>query len=426
VKRCQATFYLTLALLLACGSASATDSTPSNKAHKSGYDNEEGFAGPGSTTSQLEVDDEEKATAFRFPKIDETLQPWFDFKKDINERYGLQMGLAYTTTYQHADETLPGNDDEGMTGIFRISGKWELLNRGQKNKGALVFSIDNRSRYLDVAAADLSGQIGYIGPTATIFGEPDTVLVDFNWQQHLNDGKTALLIGRYDPSDFMHVLGYANPWTAFQNLNTLLDSSVAYPDLGVGAVIGHWFNNQSYLLAGFNDANGRLTELGVYKDGADFFKFSEVGWSPSREERYLKNIHLFAWHVDEREDDGLDDAYGIAIGANWTWDKKWMLFSKLGWSDADAANDPQIYKASYTVGAMHYFANRSDLAGVAFNYGELATSGLDSQTTIEMFYRFQLAQNLAITPNIQFLQDPALNTQDDSVMVFGVRVRLSL
>jgi porin len=404
----------------------ASDSTPTNKQHKAGYDNEEGLSGPGGTTQQLEKNDEQKSTVFRLPAIDKTLKPWFNFKKSLNDKYGLQLGIAYSTTYQKVDDTLPERDDEGMTGIFRVAGKWELINRGGKNKGSFVFSVDNRSNYKSVAAADTGSQAGYIGPTATIFSAPDTVLVDFNWQQYINDGKTGILIGRFDPMDFLHVQGSTNPWGAFQNLNTLLDSSIAYPDVGVGAGASHWFKNKYYVMGGFNDANGRLTEEGAYYDGGEFFKFAEIGWSPGRDQRYFKNVHLSFWQVDDRDEDGVDGASGVALGVNWTWDNTWMLFSKIGLSDADAANDPQIYEESYTVGGMYYFAGRSDLLGLAINHGELAASGLNSQTTSELFYRIQLAQNLAVTPSVQVLQDPALNSEEDTVMLYGIRMRLTL
>jgi len=407
-------------------SVMASDDTPTDKPHKAGYDNEEGLSGPGGTTQQLEKNDEQKAPAFRLPAIDNALKPWFDFKKSLNDKYGLQFGVAYTTTYQKVDEVLPGNDDEGMTGIFRISGKWELVNRGGKNKGSLVFSVDNRSNYKDVAASDTGSQAGYIGPTATIFGAPDTVLVDFNWQQYINDGKTGILIGRFDPMDFLHIQGSTNPWGAFQNLNTLLESSIGYPDVGVGAGASHWFRDKYYVMGGFNDANGRLTEEGAYKDGAEFFKFAEIGWSPGRDQRYFRNVHLSLWQVDDREEDGVDGAEGVAIGANWTWNMTWMLFTKIGFSDVDTANDPQIYEESYTVGGMYYFAERSDLLGLAVNHGELAAPSLNSQTTTELFYRVQVAQNLAVTPSVQILQDPALNASESTVTLYGVRMRFTL
>ena len=416
---------LVLLILALPVSGLAADATHASKVLKSNYDNEEGFAGPGSTVRLLEEDDEEKKPAVRWQAMINALKPWFEKKKQLNEASGLQLSLAYTMTAQKASDTLTG-EDTGATGIFRVSGKWELVNRGKKNKGSLVFSIDNRSKYGDVAAADLANEIGYIGPTAVIFGDAGTVLVDFNWQQFLNDGNSGLLVGRYDPSDYLNILGYANPWTTFQNLNVLLDSSVAYPDVGFGAGIGHWFNANWYSVAGFNDANARLEETEIYANGSEFFKFAEVGWSPSREERYLSNIHLTAWDVDERVDDGIDDARGMTFGANYTHDETWMLFGKLGWSEVNAPNDPQIYEKSATLGALYYFADRSDLAGIAINHGELADAGLDSQTTGEIFYRLQFAQNLAITPSIQILKDPALNSQESTITIYGLRLRLTL
>lgn len=416
---------LPVAALVPALSIAAVDTASAQKSYKSNYDNEDGFSGPGSTVRQLEEDDLEKTPAFRFEAIDEALAPWFEWKKGLAEDRGLQLGIAYTITSQYASDSLT-DEDQGSTGIVRVQGKWELLNRGQSNKGSLVFSVDNRANYGDVAAADLSGEIGYIGPTATLFGAPDTVLVDFNWQQYVNDGRTGILVGRYDPSDYMHLLGYANPWTTFQNLNTLLDSSVAYPDYGFGAGVGHWFNDNWYGIAGFNDANGRIDETGTFDNGGEFFKFAEAGWSPSRNDRYFTNVHLTLWDVDERDDDGIDDAHGAAIGMNYTRDLTWMVFAKLGWSDADAPNDPQIYEESYSVGAIYYFANRSDLTGIAHNRGELAAPGLDDQTTTEIFYRLQFARNLAVTPSIQILEDPALNPEEDEITVYGLRLRLTL
>ena len=71
-----------------------------------------------------------------------------------------------------------------------------------------------------------------------------------------------------------------------------------------------------------------------------------------------------------------------------------------------------------------------DLFGFGLNWGEPNEStfqpGLRDQYSVEAFYRFQLAEHLAVTPDIQFLVHPALNTEVDSIWVFGVRARLEL
>ena len=45
------------------------------------------------------------------------------------------------------------------------------------------------------------------------------------------------------------------------------------------------------------------------------------------------------------------------------------------------------------------------------------------QFTSEFFYRFQLTQFLAVTPDIQVIADPALNPGVDVLALFGVRLR---
>ena len=417
---------LLVALLCYFPATFAADYSSAQKRYKSNYDNEEGFAGPGSTVRQLEEDDEEKTPVFRFESFDEALAPWFEYKKRLSEESGLQLGFAYTLLHQEVNKSL--TDEENATsGIFRISGKWEAYNRGGKNKGQLVFSIDNRAAFSDVAPSGLAGEVGHIGQTGTLFSDVDTILGDFYWSQFVNDARTGIVIGRYDPNDFFDVLGYANPWSSFQNLSILFNTSIALPDWGFGIGAGHWFNgDQFYLFGSASDANGVATKEEFNFDTDELYKTVEFGWSPGRDQRYFRNVHVTLWQVDEREDDGIDDADGITLGFNWTWDQTYMLFARIGSSDADAPNDPQIAENSVTIGGIYYFADRSDLFGIAYNESELASPGLDDQITLEAFYRIQFARNLAITPSIQILGDPALNPEEDEIILYGLRLRLTL
>lgn len=84
-----------------------------------------------------------------------------------------------------------------------------------------------------------------------------------------------------------------------------------------------------------------------------------------------------------------------------------------------------IYNTSVTAGFIRRFAYRSDLLDLAVNWGESPVDGLPEQITTEAFYRWQIAQNLAVTPSVQWLVDPALNPEDDEVWLVGLRLRLS-
>jgi carbohydrate-selective porin OprB len=50
---------------------------------------------------------------------------------------------------------------------------------------------------------------------------------------------------------------------------------------------------------------------------------------------------------------------------------------------------------------------------------------LRDQYTLELFYRFSVTPNFAITPDIQLVVDPALNPYKDQLWVAGVRARLA-
>ena len=50
---------------------------------------------------------------------------------------------------------------------------------------------------------------------------------------------------------------------------------------------------------------------------------------------------------------------------------------------------------------------------------------LDDQYAVEAYYRLQVSKELAITPSVQLLINPALNPDEESIWVGGVRVRLA-
>jgi len=392
------------------------------KETKSGYDSDPGFGGPSESSAMLKEADEVKQPALRFPTFDRNLQPWFDWKGKLKKNYGLELGLAYTALYQSASDAPAGADDNAGSGIFRILTRWALLKNESGDTGTLVVGYDHRHAYTDSAPGDF-GFAGYYGISGTLFSDVKGILGDLNWQQTFGGGRYGVVAGRFDPNDYFNVLGYANPWTSFQNLFILFNGSIAIPDWSTGIGAGLWLNDQWFAKAALSDVNGVLTESEFKFDTDELYSTAEIGWSPSREQRYFQNVHLTWWHADEKENGGSEESDGVAVSANWTWDQTWMLFTKAGWSDGSAP----LYNESYTVGTLHYFSTRSDLFGLAFNWGDPpAGSGLNDQSTTELFYRLQFAQNLAITPSLQYITDPALNPAEDSLSIFGLRVRLTL
>ncbi len=68
-----------------------------------------------------------------------------------------------------------------------------------------------------------------------------------------------------------------------------------------------------------------------------------------------------------------------------------------------------------------------NLLGLGLNWGQPNENtwlpGLPDQYTAELFYRWQVSKAIAVTPDLQYIKNPALNAETDSLWVLGLRLR---
>jgi porin len=154
----------------------------------------------------------------------------------------------------------------------------------------------------------------------------------------------------------------------------------------------------------------------------------EAGWSglartgtpiQARAAMDANNIHLTGWYKDA-EELGPPRAYGVAFNANYMYGENLMWFTRAGWSDGwfiDRA-------AAVGIGWRPTKAY-SDLLGFAIGWSRPSDDRLRDQYTAEVFYRFHVTPNFALTADLQLQQHPALNPSKDSLWVFGLRSRIT-
>lgn len=382
----------------------------------------ENIGGPSSVGAQIQEDHDIDEARVWIPGLDKIFSPWFSFKEKLKKKHGLELGIDNTLLYQNADTSLT-NIDNAIGNIVRVFGKWTLLGRKNNNPGSLVFKFENRSRVgTSIAPAALGSQIGYLGITGTLFSSVNSIVNSLYWEQFLHNRSAGFVVGRLDPTDFIDVSGYANPFTTFQNLAILLDPSIAFPNTGAGFMVGTWLAGQWTIMGGLYDANGKQQEFSFFRKSSELFTHAEIGWSPSQQDRYFKNIHIIVWHVSPRKKFDVPESYGVGLSANWLFAKKLMPFLRVGWSKGLA---PFMNK-SITAGIVYRVLNMSDVVGVGFNAGKPSLSILRTQYTAELFYRIQIARILAITPSVQLLIHPALNPMKSTAWLFGARARFAI
>ncbi len=414
VSRLAPVLSLIIAVLSLNSPATAQDSTKLEAAAQAS------LGGPGSASAQQETDRLRRLADSRWPGLDRTIDPAETALGRLRENTGLALSFDYQAMYQHSSHSLNGQD-KAASGQLRMIGTWELANRAGENPGSLVFILENRHQLgQPIAPSALPAQIGYQGVTGLTFGDTGTTLSVAYWQQTLAGGRAGLAVDRIDPGDYSDILGYVNPRTTFSNFSILFSPVLPIPDPGFGIASGGYLTDQIYLLGLASDANGSLTDVEWFPDGAEFYKYAEIGWTPERSKRFLTNVHLGLFHTDERAQAGVPETYGATLSANYTFDSQVMIFGRLGWSNGGGA----LAKRAVNAGLLWRPDAYDDLFGLAATVAELTTPGLPNQTTIEAFYRLDLADNLALTADVQYLNNPGSNTNDP--LVFGLRLRINL
>jgi porin len=386
--------------------------------------------GPDSVETTLDVDEEPKDTLFDFGALQGLLTPYFDLKAKLDQDLGVTFGLDYTATYLTADETL-GATDEAASGIFRFYGIWDVIGRGTGDGGSLVWKLEDRHEYLDTTPSAFAADVGYEG----IFERPFTAegfrWTNLYWNQNLNQGGISIVAGFLDVTDYLDVYALSSPWTGF--FNSVFSSgsgSILLPEeAALGAAFGAMITDTAYLRAGVVDSNSDPTDPFKAFDeplgDKEYFASAELGWINSRGRSYEDNTHVTVWHVDDRVMAGTPEGWGANFSFSTLIDDTWMPFVRAGYAEDGGT----LLGKSASVGIGYRPSRRGGQLGVGVNWGELNETtfglGFEDQYTAEVFYRLQVTDHLAVTPDVQYIRNPAMNPAVEGVFVIGVRGRLA-
>lgn len=371
----------------------------------------QGLSGPSSVEAELKPGDGLTDPQYRseFPR---NIAPgWFRWKDRLAEG-GFRFNVDYLALGQSTNADLGTGEAAG--GIARVYGSWQATERG-----SLTFKIEDRHGYTDVAPQFLGLDGGALSITGTAFNDSGLLLTNLFWTQRAENGAWTLQVGQIDVTDFVDIYGLVSPYSGFQNLSFNTNPTINTPNQGIGIAGGIKLNENFYAVASVADANADPSDpsLDVFSDG-NLFKSFEIGYTSGFDRIYFDNIHLTLWHADAADDGSRAEDYGGVFSAAWFVDNKWMPFFRAGASKGTAA----LYDRSVSAG-LGYYGRNTDLAGLGLNWAE-ARNIDGGQFTLEAFYRFSISPGLQITPSLQFISNPLLNPNQDSITLFSLRTRI--
>ncbi len=385
------------------------------------------FGGPDSVQGQLAEDARSKKSVTG----QNLLQDYDDWKDRLREETGLSYTLDYTAGVLFPSNTISG-EDVFASGAVRFYGSWDLVGMESGNTGSLVWKIENRHRYTAMPVSGAASDIGYAGAIYGSLSNIGTRLTNLYWKQNLNDGRLEIIAGFLDVTDWTDIYALASPWTGFTNFAFGTGgAAMALPDdAAIGAFVNAMITDNLYIVAGMADANADSTNpfngFDTFFNDNEYFTTIELGRTTSQDRFYIDNTHLTLWHMDSRMMAGLPSGWGANFSFAHSFDDKWLPFFRAGYAEGGGT----LLQKSVSAGFGYQLEDDVSLLGLGFHWGQPNEQtfgpGLDDQYAMELFARFQVTQNLQVTPDIQLIINPALNPTEDHSWVFGLRARATL
>ena len=405
-----------------CGEAHVTECQ--QKASPTGQ-LEAPLGGPEQVENRLDIDSNRVTPMFP----DNFASGYFDWKERTKNEHGVTIGGDYSAVYLSASDS-PGKDS-AFGGMYRFYGTWETATDEKGNSGALIWKAEHRHAYGNhVAPGSFGFEIGYIGLFEPPFSDQGTRLTNFYWRQRMKRGDLVFVGGFVDVTDYVDVYMLSSPWTGFFNFAFSTGSaSLPTPNEGLGLGLGGYLNENFYIIGGFADSNSDphkpFDGFDTFFNDREYFKHVEFGWNSSRETAFLNNVHLTLWQADKRDAAATPSGWGANLSWSRSINDHWVPFIRAGYADDGGA----LLEKSISTGFAYQTVSGGNQVGVAYNWGKPMEStwspDLDNQQTLEVFYRIQLFKELAITPDIQYIRNPALNPEADTLWVWGLRARLA-
>lgn len=384
------------------------------------------LGGPDQVENRIQLDKLFESQVFEL----NFLNPYFDFKDRLYDKLGLNFATDYNSVYFGSTSEI--GEGYAASGIWRLYGSWDLVGRNTKNTGAFIFKVEHRHKYTTIPPKDLGLDMGYVGFMAAPFNNDGFRTTNFYWRQRMAEGRLSMVVGFLDVTDFFDVYGLAAPWMHFTNLAFSTGAAaVNLPNDGyLGIGFGGWITEKIYAIAGFGDINSDPTRIfkgfETFFNRNEYFKHIELGITSSKEYLLLDNMHVAFWQRDATSATGDPNGWGLVFSASRYIQEKYFPFIRYAYTK-DAGS---LLQNSLSLGFGYQPNPGGHLLAGAFNWGQVNETtfgeGLDDQLTFEVFYRLQLSKRLAITPDIQWLINPAINPVNSSVFVWGVRGRLAL
>jgi carbohydrate-selective porin OprB len=359
---------------------------------------------------------------------------WHRTNDWLDDRTGIRLGIVFTSVLQHAPTA--GDPNDSFVGTLDLLGRWSLLDHERWGRGALNLQLRTRDNWGAATGNDLSTSIGLPWSVYSAGSGDFTRVNQLYWEHHLLDDALSITLGRIDQKNFFdrnRVAGGSS--THFLGSPLVNNQTISAPSNGGGMNVEYRALDWLRLSIGFGDAAGdpsarpNVSVSNLFEDGLFTAAEITVGGDLGHLAAPLGvgAFRLMGWHTDDTGDPAVGTGAapnrkggGVAVGADQEIGRHLVAFMRAGHSpDAGLRSETEV---SLGVGAPHPFGRISDFAGIGWTWADVLGAD-DDQYAVEAFYRVEVVEGVAVSPDVQLLFAPVHST-DDFAIVLGLRARV--
>jgi len=404
--------------------------------------------GPSSISSQLQRAAARRADdppASQNADARSPLERWYAAKDRLKHQYNFDFAVGYTAVYQRASDDFIGGAQgiallnevfsylylspvsgvptrDAAGGMVEFSGTWTFIRPGTPNKGFIAFSVENRHQLgTEVPPQNLFLEAGAFWPTATAYADYDLGIYSLYYEQYFADAAVGIRIGKTLPFTIYDYMSLKSSKTDFLNGAFNLNPAISWASYGFGVAGIVRPVKPLYVLAGIHDLNGGPTQgIETFFTEHEYFKAAEIGWD-TKFDFGAGNFHALFWDTDARASTGTAASRGITIGGEQQFGRV-LPFFRYGYSQG--AGSALSHLVAGGVAFKQIFDRPNDVIGMGVSWGQPYLDELFvDQKAAEIYYRVQATDEFAITPSLQYIKDPPLNLDTDSLVLFALRGR---
>jgi porin len=402
-------------MLSAAGSVHGSESSSSPEiAPKEGTDTVE------ATIERRDSLDYDPTRRTLFPDFYYKYRSW---REKLFQKIGLQATLSYDILGQGISES--SDQDYGTSGDLTFSARWLLLGEMYNKPVYLSFRTRYRHKYSAQPPSLLGPNNGLLWKTVDGFTDAELQIPDLYLSQELFDSRLTLRYGQYSIDSFVDNHNLRSAKRFFLNQMFSNNPSVPFPSYGAGFAL-QWQDTRNWDFT-FGGSNIQSTDS-LNRDEVNFnlgssalFYATQGGYNFTGLNKRDARAQLMVWNSQENSEHEIPSTRGISLTLEHSGKLQTEHYvGRLAFSEGESVDVDRLAMIGYGREIRGY-----DNVGVGIGAGRSAVKTSRWQCVTEIYYRWQVAKELVITPDLQMIFGSGVDGEDRIQFVAGIRTGLT-